>query len=300
MINGMTVEEYNAREKRRASIVSRLHGYVPWEPGDTEEGLEAAYSELTGESYRSQEEEQADNVQQAKEQRQLRIAAQLKEEQDAIRAAKANDGFMDCREIRDALGWSKPKANGSYYSMTGVAYRWIRDAGEEIVYVLQEDGRRITSLAFRSGCWESAFLHILDVKEQWDADRAVREKKSWDDAQQAKDDFNRDKAEELAALIAQQDADRAVRAAERTARYAQINAARDLAIQMLMAEAEAEAEDEQVIPEERRASIIEALRSYTGPLTKNGLPKRKALNAWAGFEIEGWEKRECWEEAQND
>ena len=29
MINGMTVEDYNAREKRRASIVARLHGYTP-------------------------------------------------------------------------------------------------------------------------------------------------------------------------------------------------------------------------------------------------------------------------------
>ena len=132
--------------------MSRLHGYVPWEPGDTEEGLEAAYRELTGESYRSQEEEQADNVEAAKERRQQRIEVQLKEEQEAIQTAKAN-GFMDCREIRDALGWSKPKANGEYYSAMGVAYRWIKDAGEEVVYVLEEDGRRITSLAFRSGCW---------------------------------------------------------------------------------------------------------------------------------------------------
>ena len=32
-----TVEDFNAREKRRASIVARLHGYTPWESGDTEE-----------------------------------------------------------------------------------------------------------------------------------------------------------------------------------------------------------------------------------------------------------------------
>ena len=50
MINGLTVEEYNAREKRRASIVARLHGYMNWEPGDTPERLKAAYSEITGEA----------------------------------------------------------------------------------------------------------------------------------------------------------------------------------------------------------------------------------------------------------
>ena len=48
----------------------------------------------------------------------------------------------------------------------------------------------------------------------------------------------------------------------------------------------------------RRADVLEALRSYTGPLTKRGLPKRKPLNEHAGFRIEGWEKRECWPEAQ--
>ena len=67
---------------------------------------------------------------------------------------------------------------------------------------------------------------------------------------------------------------------------------------MLIAEAEAEDEDEQVIPAERRADIIEALRSYVGPMTKSGLPKRKLLNDHAMFTIEGWEKRECWPEAQ--
>ena len=46
----------------------------------------------------------------------------------------------------------------------------------------------------------------------------------------------------------------------------------------------------------RRAEVLEVLRSYTGPLTKRGLPKRKPLNDHAGFPIEGWEKRECWPE----
>ena len=77
MINGMTVEEYNAKERRRGSIVAKLHGYIPFDDGDTEESLQAEYRVITGEDYRSQEEEQADNVQAAKERRQQRIEAQL-------------------------------------------------------------------------------------------------------------------------------------------------------------------------------------------------------------------------------
>ena len=43
MINGMSVENFNAREKRRASIVAKLHDYIPFGEGDTEESLKAQY-----------------------------------------------------------------------------------------------------------------------------------------------------------------------------------------------------------------------------------------------------------------
>ena len=52
----------------------------------------------------------------------------------------------------------------------------------------------------------------------------------------------------------------------------------------------------------RRLAIVAALRSYMAaglPLNKNYLPKRNLLNAHARFKIAGWEKRECWTEAQN-
>ena len=164
------------------------------------------------------------------------VAAQLKEEHDAIQAAKAN-GFMDCREVRDALGWDKPNpGTGEPYSAMGVAYRWIEDADEEVAYPLEEDGRRITSLTYRSGCWATDFPHILEVKEAYYAALDAASQKSWDDAQAAKDAFDKQKADELAALIAQQDADRAQRAAERAARYAELDAARDAEIQRLIAE----------------------------------------------------------------
>ena len=137
MINGMTVEEYNAREKQRASIVAKLHGYIPFDEGDTEESLKAEHEALTGEAYRSEEDEQADNVQAAKERRQLRIEAQLDSDRQIIADAKAN-GFMDCRAVRDALGWDKPNAKGVYRSSLSVAIHWIEEAGEEVVYLIPD------------------------------------------------------------------------------------------------------------------------------------------------------------------
>ena len=95
------------------------------------------------------------------------------------------------------------------------------------------------------------FARVLAAKEEWDADRAAREKKSWDDAQAAKDAFDKQKEEELAALIAQQNAARlAVRAAERAERYAQLDAARDAEIATLIAESEAE-DEPRTIPADR-------------------------------------------------
>ena len=167
------------------------------------------------------------------EEREAEVTAQKQEEYDAIQAAKAN-GFMDCREIRDALGWDKPRPDGSYYSATGVAYRWIEDADEEVVYPLEEDGRRITSLTFRSGCWAADFPHILEVKESYYAALDAASQKSWDDAQAAKDEFDRKKSEEMAALIVQQNADRRARAAERAELYASLDAARDAEIARLI------------------------------------------------------------------
>ena len=90
-------------------------------------------------------------------------------------------------------------------------------------------------------------------------------------------------------------------AAEQAERYAELDAARDAEIQRLIAESEDEDEDEpRTIPVARRVAIIADLRTYTGPMTKNRLPQRKALNAHAGYKIEGWEKRECWPDAQTE
>ena len=307
MINGMTVEDYNAREKRRASIVARLHGYTPWEAGDTETGLMAQFFELTGKSYRSQEEEQAAKVEEAKEERQQRLEALMDSDRQIIADAKAN-GFMDCRAVRDALGWDKPNAKGNYRSSLSVALHWIEEADEEVVYLIP-DGITDVTKSERTGCYPDTFARVLAVKEEWDADRAVREQKSWDDAQAAKNAFDKQKKDELAELIAQQEAARAVWSAEQAERYAQIDAARDAEIQLLIAEAEADDEmDEQDVfaaaadlirnsvgrQADKTASneeiILQAMRDYTGPMNKRGTyPKGPFMG------LRGKAKRELWD-----
>ena len=288
MISGMTVEEYNAKERLRGSLVAKLHGYTPMEEGDTEKSLKTEYEALTGEAYRSQEEEQADNLEAAKERRQQRIEAQMNSDHQIIADAKAN-GFMACRAIRDALGYDKPKPNGSYYSSMQVAFHWIEEADEEVVYLIP-DGITDVTKSERTGCYPDAFARVLAVKEEWDADRAIREQKSWDDAQAAKDAFDKQKADELAELIAQQEAARAQRAAEQAERYTQIYAARDAEIQRLIAEAEAD--DAQVITAERRASILEAMRDYTGPMNRRGTyPKGPFMGLTGKAKRELWDRR---------
>ena len=298
----MTTEEYNAKERRRGSIVAKLHGHTPMEGGDTEEALKAEHLALTGEAYRTQEEEVAEQAAAQRERREAEEQGRMDADLQIIEDAKAN-GFMDCRAVRDALGFDHLKPNGSHYDSVGVAYRFIDESGEEIVHLIPNDGRgyytsegrKKISLALRSGIWPAAFPAVLAYKEKWDADRAARERKSWNDAQAAKHAFDKQKADELTQRIAQQEAAREVREAERAEYHAQLDAARDVEIEGLIAEAEAT--DARVVDPARRVSIIAALRSYPGPLTKKGLPKRKPLNVHAGFRIAGWEKRKCWPEA---
>ena len=57
------------------------------------------------------------------------------------------------------------RANGlGYYSSMGVAYRWLRDAGEEVVYLIP-DGPTDVTKSERTGCYPDAFARVLAYKE---------------------------------------------------------------------------------------------------------------------------------------
>ena len=112
--------------------------------------------------------------------------------------------------------------------------------------------------------------------------------------------YDKQKADELAEIIAHGRTPTVsnvpVEQAER--KYAQLDAARDAEIQLLIAEAEDRGRASYV-PTDRRVAVVAVLRSYPGPLTIGTVcPRARTLNEHAEFRIEGWEKRECWPEAQ--
>ena len=158
----MTTEQI-ARERRRSSIVARLRGFSPFNTGDTVLALKAEHLELTGESYRTAEEEALSSSESRREARDAKYQEAFDAAMEEIAIAKGA-GFMDCRTIRDALGFDKPKPNGSPYSSMGVAYRWIEDAGEKVVYILPDGGmyyiggvRKTIPKAERTGCFADVF-----------------------------------------------------------------------------------------------------------------------------------------------
>ena len=158
-----------------------------------EEGLEAAYSELTGEAYRSQEEEQADNVREAKEQRgQLRIEAQLKEEQR---------GHPRGQGQRRVYGLPRDTRCAWMGQAEGQRFLLFRYGGCLPLDKGRGRGSRVCLGRGRAANHRLGIpLRLLgprrsrtffEVKEQWDADRAIREQKSWADAFRAKAEFRR-------------------------------------------------------------------------------------------------------------
>ena len=166
----MTAKEQNSRERRRASIVAMLRGYTTAPKGVTPMALKAEYLELTGGPYRTYEEEALSSSEARREARDTREQGKFDAAMKLISDAKAN-GFMDCRDVRDGLGFDKPKPNGSPYSSMGVAYRWIEDAGEKVVY-LQMDGemyyiggvRKTIPKTLRTGVYGDVFERVKVVQ----------------------------------------------------------------------------------------------------------------------------------------
>ena len=63
----------------------------------------------------------------------------------------------------------------------GVAYRWLRDAGEEVVYLIP-DGPTDVTKSERTGCYPDVFARVLAYKEahterrrhaEWESRRAA-------------------------------------------------------------------------------------------------------------------------------
>ena len=147
------------QELRRSNIQAKLNGYIPYEPGETEESLKAELTTITGKTF-------ADRASELEAARQERAAAREDVYRQAYQAklkliedAKAA-GFKDCPDIVKSWGWSGLK--------WAAAYRWVRDAGEDIAYVFPEDGlgyyfdgqRKTVSKARYTGLYPAAYERV--------------------------------------------------------------------------------------------------------------------------------------------
>ena len=198
---------------------------------------------------------------------------------------------MDCRAVRDALGFDQPKANGSYYSSMEVTYNYAAKAGEEVVYLIP-DGYTNVRKTYRTGLYTDAFARVKAHKDATDAKRAY-------------DDWHRNMNQGLAArakygaVTSLMDWDAYIEAfgpeppAPRQEVIDRVNAAK-------AAEAEVE---RQVEIEDRRISneddedIIEILLAHEwdeSELNDNGLPRRNVLRNLLGRKLDNENKKRLW------
>ena len=126
---------------------------------DTVESLKAEYLRtVTGEAYRSQEEEQAANVRDAKERRQQRIEAQLDSDRQIIADAKADtDSWTAVRFGTRSDGTSRD-TNGEllHSSLSSGRTGGSRTLDEEVVYLIP-DGITDVTKSERTGCYADVF-----------------------------------------------------------------------------------------------------------------------------------------------
>ena len=167
-------------------------------------------------------------------------------DQQIVADAKTN-GFMDCLVMRNALGWDKPKANGSYYSSMQVAYRWLRDAGEEVVYLIP-DGYTDVSKSKRTGCYPDVFARVLAVKEAYYARLRYTE---WHYAKRTAEEARKHEG----AVTKNMDW--------------------DAYIEGLGPEPEYIPSVLEKVDTERADALATACREYAGPVNRKGYPKRR-------------------------
>ena len=282
MIDGMTVEEYNARERRRGSIVAKLHGYTPLEESDTEEALQAEYLEITGEPYKTQAEEMEAKVKAAEETRAQRLAQREMLQRKAI-ADATSFGFRDCHAVFDALGYDRVNAGGHTRSILQVACKAIGDAGHEVEYIVA-DGYGSIPKAERIGCYADALPEIVAYQDALDA---ARRRDEWSQARSSAlsarakegDDGNMNWTAYIESLGEQPSVD-------------------DYALAVAGRRNEAIDKAEQQADRARDVAIIAGMQNYDGPVNRKGRPRmrplRQHLEAYDVGRITRGERNELW------
>ena len=208
----------------------------------------------------------------------LRKAADCKAIIEAIDA-----GFMGCSEVFDALGFERVNASGTPRSVMQVAYRWIRDAGFEVEYVIP-DGMTDVPKSQRTGCYVYDLPSIVAYKDAWYLSLKQFE---WDTAitgarqaqEQDGDGGNMNWTVYIKSLGDRPKVDANA-----------LDAASGRRTTIEQAEREAD--------RKRDETIIAAMREYDGPLNRKGSPRmrplRQYLEAYDVGRITRGERNELW------
>ena len=221
-----------------------------------------------------------------------------------LKAAR-DEGWRNCLEVFDALGFAPVNAGGMTRSKVQVAFRWIEDAGEKIVRVIP-DGESDIPLARRAGCYN--LDAVVETKNAYYAAIAANEAEAWAEAERRLEEFEAAKAARLA------EADAAI--AERRAEIAAQQAANAVALfqrqhkelvtlgvpphQIL--EFLGDPPEGVVIPtpvvvttRNRAETIGLAAKTYTGPMTKRGYPRLAPFRVHANLlDITRKERTTAW------
>ena len=292
MIDGLTAEEYNAREHRRGSIVAKLHGYTPFDAGDTQESLKAEHLAITGEPYKTEIEEQAAKVEKAAEARTQRIAHRKFNQEQAVGKARLK-GFQNCHEIFEALGFKSLTTSGTRRNHFQVATHWINQAGYVSHTCGIPVGAALIDQSDYTGCFQDDVTEIVRYCYAW---YASLQRNEWDIAMEDARNYqsiygnteNMNWTEYIATLGARPEVDEDALDEAEDRRDA------------LKIEDDNEDEADQETQTEREEFIREKMRSYEGPMTPNGYPPRRFLKRHVGYVVPGNLKRQLWDEVQSE
>ena len=161
----------------------------------------------------------------------------------------------------------------------GVAYRWLRDAGEEVVYLIP-DGITDVTKSERTGCWPDVFARVLAYKE---AHTERRRHAEWESRRVA--------AQQIVDHYATTDVPRERWLMNPDMAFDNVGPEPVWDDAVLLG-----VEDRQAAKlAEEEAGILEAMREYDGPMNKHGTyPKGPFMG------LRGKAKRELWDRRNDD
>ena len=222
--------------------------------------------------------------------------------QQEILDAAFRDGFRNCNEVFNALGFAEVNAGGVTRSKYQVAIRWIEDAGQEVIK-LWDGGYIDVPLAIRTGTYN--LPEVVATKNAYYDAIQEKEQEAWDAAEQLVLDFEEDKAERIAAAVAAHQARQAEVAANQVAAEIRIYERRwrewtllgvpqEQLLNMLGSHPDGSTPPPPILAP-TDGDIVEFFEHYTGPYTRRGYPKGRTF---LGRTITGHLKRQLWKRAQ--